>query len=598
MMLEILIKTTEFFLLLVILLDCNSVYRAAIDLPIDAKEWGMTFSIGAAAVLIVLYLIKDRRNFQCIKDHATMFFLSFVFCMEFNALNSINVIQSDLRVTSSSPFGYGKYFTGYFLIFMNLMVILYRIYRKNGESFRLLYLLEKMVLFLAVISLAMWIGASLLKLWGQSNDVYVFWGGQHYYSNYLNLYVVRWWYHGDLTKNLGIFLEPPMYGLFLGFSLYVELFLKKKSNPSIVMILVAALISCRAILALLICMGAFLLLFLEWIHAKKCAKLVIPLVLIATALGGVLLVIYKMHVGWGSFATHIDDFVASFKCWLEYPILGCGYDYPYPIFNYISDFRAENLGLSNSAGVVLAEGGIILFCYYVIPFAVMMAGFFRGNRKLAYWSLGMFLFWVVVIFHARVFIFFLMALGYSAIDLKFHLKPTESEEKTSKSKATGELGRHMEFSVWNFDENLSEDGRFFGKMKLDLSSGFVTCMALAVAFIGFYGFFFVKNLSVPGRATCGILMAAEVGVLIWNLFQKRTKQENSWIQIEAWLILVFFGQPYQILSTFMKRTGMRIQDVWWLPIVTAVALYAFGTALTSCVFGGILRRTPRRQMTE
>ena len=116
--------------------------------------------------------------------------------------------------------------------------------------------------------------------------------------------------------------------------------------------------------------------------------------------------------------------------------------------------------------------------------------------------------------------------------------------------------------------------------------------------LGILGFFFVKNLSVPGRATCGILMAAEVGVLIWNLFQKRTKQENSWIQIEAWLILVFFGQPYQILSTFMMRTGMRIQDVWWLPIVTAVALYAFGTALTSCVFGGILRRTPRRQMTE
>ena len=173
-----------------------------------------------------------------------------------------------------------------------------------------------------------------------------------------------------------------------------------------------------------------------------------------------------------------------------------------------------------------------------------------------------------------------------------------SKGRTPKENAIGELGRRVEFSVWNFDENLPEDGCFFGKMKLDLSSGFVTCMALAVAFIGFYGLFFVKNLSASGRATAGILVGAEIGVLIWNLLQKHTKQENSWIQIEAWLVLVFFGQPYQILSTFFMRTGMRIQDIWWLPIVTAVALYAFGTALTSWVFGGILKSMSRRQMME
>lgn len=560
--LDYLIRIMEFFMILVIIIDCNSIYRHAVDVTADLKKWCMVASNVAAFTLILLWILKDKSNFQCILEYRAMFFLSAVFCLEFNAMNSLEIIRADMNNLISN---YGEYFIGYFLFFMNAMVILFRIYRKNQESFRLLWLLENVILFLAIVSLILWVGTCLLELWGKGSDVYVFWGGNHYYSNHLNLFVRRWWYEGDLKKNLGIFVEPPMYGLFLGFGLYTELFMKKKSNLGIVAIFVITLISCRAILALVISLGGILFLFTELFRKKKGAKVLIPTFWICAFLGAVALIIYKSKVGWGSFSVHVDDFVACFKCWKEYPIFGCGYDYSYPIYNYVSSFRLDNLGMSNSAGVVLAEGGILLFLYYVIPFALMMAAFFKGNRKLAYWAVGMFLFWVVVIFHARAFVFFLMALGYSMIDVETHLFNKKDDQKRIKA------------SLWIFKENQGDEEGWFQKKILNVPDGFLVMMGTILCLTVVYGLTCGTKFALRNTIAAVFVLIAEAVILFLNLKGKKfTKRENTLFQMEFWMIYVLFGQAYQVLNDFLTRARLRTQDVWWSFPLLVLVVYGIG----------------------
>ena len=561
--LDFLIKMLEFFFVLLVLLECNSVWRQNIGLSFDVRDWSIGSACLSVFLLILLYIVKDKSNVCCVTEYLPLFFVSVVFCLEFNAFNSLNEIQNSFNPSESSMI-YGKSFLIFFLIFMNLMTVLFRIYRKNKESFRLFILLEYVILILAFFSVILWFGACVLELWGKNSDVYVNWGGQYYDSNYLNLCIRRWIFEGDIKKNLGIFVEPPMFGLMLGYGLYTELFLKKKTNPGIVVIFCIALISCRAILGIMVAMLAFVLCFMEALRERKNGKWLSALIILCMIAGCILLIIYKSRVGWGSFATHIDDFIASFKCWLEYPIIGCGFDYPLPIFEYMSDFRADNIGLSNSAAVVLAEGGIVLFTYYVLPFAFMAYGYFKGNRRLAYWAIGMFAFWVVVIFHTRLFMFFLLALGYSMVDLRTHLFQREKKTK-----------QIIEFKLHVFEENQLMDKHWLKKDCLILPNAFVFIMSLLLFFSSCWGLVFAKRFSVRNGVISVILIFTEIVFFVLAFLRKRfSKKIIDCVLGMLWLIYMCVGQPYQVLDHFYSMTGLHFQDSWWRFIVLCLIIYA------------------------
>lgn len=567
--LDVLIRIVEFTLVLIILLDCNSVYRHNLGADIVHIDWSVGSACIAAFVLLLLHLINDNENIICVKDHASLFFLSFVFCMEFNAINSLTEIRSTFGAAQTSMI-YGKYFLAFFLVFTNLMVVLFQIYKRRSDGLRLFFLLEHVILFIAVASLILWFGSSILELWGRNDDVYVFWGGKYYDSNYLNLCIRRTIFEGDLTKNLGIFVEPPMYGLMLGYGLYTELFMKKKSNVGIVAIFILALLSCRAILPIMVAMLAFFFLIYEKIREKKNARIIMFISVCVMLVAAVALVAYKSRVGMGSLATHVDDYVASIKCWLHFPIFGCGFDFPNPIYAYFSDFRADNLGLSNSAGVVLAEGGILLFAYYLLPFSLMAFAYFRKNRRLAYWALGMFAFWVVVIFHARLFVFFIMAFGFSMINLKLHLFSKQKGEKEEKKK-------YVELSVRFFEDEANDSDETFVRNVLNLPRSLVLLTGVAVFFFATWGLMHAKLFSVFNLATCVLIILTEITVLAINVIKKSiSKQKNAIIQLILIITFMTIGQPYQVLHHFYKATGLLIQDNWWLSIVVAIGTYGIG----------------------
>lgn len=532
-----LIRITEFLLVLTIILDCNSVYRLRTGWEGNPRYIAIYVANTCAYTLIALWVLKSKKNIECIKELLLLIMINCIFVFEFNTYNVY------VRDTG---------FVGYFLFFITAMVVLYRINKSNGEPFRMLYLMEHVILFIAVISTILWIGWNILGLWGISSDLEINWGGIYYDTNYLNFSIRRWFFDGDFHKNLGIFVEPPMFGLFLCFGLYTELFLKKKSNPLIVLSFTIALISCGAILALMIAILGFFFAFAELIKDKKGARALIVVMSLMAILGMTGLFIYKYKTGWGSFATHIDDFVASFKCWLDYPILGCGFYNEWTIQEYMSDFRLDNLGLSNSGAVVLAEGGIILFTYYFLPFLLLMLSFFKKNRKMAYWSVGIFALWFVIIFHARLFIFFLIALGYSVIDFRVHVFSTQSDEKK------------VRFKLLSFDENISSDEQMIEKKMtkwLIMPNGFIVMMFTTLIFFLAFGMINFKKFSIINFVVSFLIFALGIIAFIY-LCNKRSinKIYASLVLIGFWLFYMIVGQPYKVIDYFLTVSCLHIQD--------------------------------------
>ena len=546
---NILIYILEFILVLTILLDGNTVYRI-LEININQRVLAMLLGNICAYSLILLHIFKNKSDVDVIFKYKYLFLVSVLFVLVFNALNVVN--------------SKGSCFLGYFLFFVNAMVVLFAIYRKNGSPFRLLFLLEYLVLFIAVISTLLWFGSSVLGLWGMGEDVYVNWGGEYANTNYLNLCLRRWTenYSMDTYKNLGIFVEPPMFGLFLGFGLYTELFLKKKSNLVIVIVFLIAIVSNRATLTMMIALVALFFKFLEIIEGKKYAKLFTVASVSIAIIGVAVLFLHKMKTGWGGFATHIDDFVASFKCWLHYPVLGCGYNTETPIQAYMSDFRSHNLGLSNSAAVVLAEGGIVLFTYYLIPFVLFMISYLKKNKKLAYWGVGMFFYWVVVIFHTRLLVFFILALGYSMVELK-------KEKKFS-------------LKLNTYIENLSEEKGLFTRKLIDLPAGFIVMMGVALTFCSLLGILCNTLLDTAPFSTANsiisvIIFVFEIALLTLSIKRyKIGKFKNTMFQLGAWLAYIVIGQPYKVIDYFLTTFGLRIQDAWWTSIILVIFLFIIG----------------------
>ncbi|MCR5499166.1 MAG: hypothetical protein K6F31_02085 [Acetatifactor sp.] len=575
--LEALIRIVEFILVLIIILDCNSVYRLRFGWNLEPKFLALWIANISAYLLILFYLLKDKTNLECIKNLKVLYLISFVFVFEFNALNALRNV--------------GTGYLGYFFFFMNAMVTLYCIYRRNKEPFRLMYLMEYVVLFLAFSSFILWFGSSVLELLGKNLDIKVFWGGIYYDTNYLNLCFRRWVepFTPDATKNLGIFVEPPMHGLFLGFGLYTELFLKKKSNLAIVGCFLLALISCRATLAMMIAIVAIAIVFADLIKEKKLAKIVIPFISIIAIIGVVCLFAYKMKTHMGSLATHIDDYVASFKCWLENPILGCGYDSEIPIQLHMSDFRSHNLGLSNSAGVVLAEGGIVLFTYYFLPFLFMMLAFFKKNPKLAYWGAGMCMFWIAVIFHTRLYVFFLLAFGYSMLELKVRLLNLKENEK------------RFELRFADFKDYLVQEGDsktlwektrgLFRISFFELPKAFVMVMSLILTVVSVCAVLNVRAFSLSSIIVCAMIIVAELILFVLSLMKKQLKEKCFvCVQIALWGLFMLVGHAYQVLDSFLTATSLRLQDSWWRFVILSVVFYAIG-----CVYAVFINENKKEE---
>jgi hypothetical protein len=412
---------------------------------------------------------------------------------------------------------------------------------------------------------------------GENSDVTVNWGSTYDNTNYLNLYFRRYVVASDVNKNLGLFVEPPMYGVFLNFGLYTELFLKKKTNPLIIVVFAAGLISCRAILALMIALIAVGFKLLELIAGKWYAKYVVITGFVVIAAGISFLMIFKLNNESNSLATHIDDVAAPVKCWLNNNIFwGTGYNREGPIQKYMSSFRENNLGLSNSIAVVLAEGGLVLFTYYLIPFIVLAIQFFKKNKRLAYWGLGMFLVYSLVIIHTNLIIFLFLAFGYSLLDLQLDFGKK------------GKRGLHISLKLLTPEDNIqSENAEKSEKTELFAApSGVLMVFAFIPVFMSFYSVIVEKNTD-GGSVFAIIVTLCLTAIMLMDclgkfpvLFPKvGIRTRITVLETAIWAVYLLLGHMYRSLNFFLERNNLLLQQSQWNFVRLVVVLYAVAVGM-------------------
>lgn len=579
----LLIRIFEFLLLFVIFLDVNTVYTEAFlnnKSPVTSftHTYAKIISLVCIIVLIALHLWVDKSNIEVVKQYKFTGAFLLLFATIFYAVNVAFTIDSE------------GYIGSYFLI-MTLLPLLFKIYRNKGKSYELLYVLERIVIFAAVTSLLIWLGSSVLNRLGEAQEIRVLWGGDYYDSNYINLCFRRYW-TGDLTKNLSVFTEPPMFGLFLNIALYTEFFLKKNSNIYIVIILLCALVSCRATLALIIAIIAVGLKFVELFMSKKWFKFVFIAFSLVCILAVAMLVISKRNLEASSFGTHIDDYFATLKCFVHSNwLVGCGYENLEPIIVYESSFRADNPGMSNSIGPVLAQGGLLLSLYFLFPLVITIGSFFKKNKKLAFWGLGMLLLYTTIVFNNRVLIFLILSMGYSLLNIQINkTKP------------------YMQISFDYPSDNLSDDNdnrKWYEKCKV--KDGFIVPKEMTVAgyiilvIISVYTLINCSNKPVTSIICASFAILVTLAVLcIWIVRLKAYKSNNSGNSdksnignklylisyitgLALWGIFIVVGHMYASIDGFLRENNLLLQDAHWSFVICVVIFYILVAVMMTCV---------------
>lgn len=253
--------------------------------------------------------------------------------------------------------------------------------------------LSDIMLGIAIISLFFWVFGTVLGVIRPSGTIYTTWtswsisgqGRLKAVRNYYNIYFEAQSWGTDkalgiitnlnIIRNTGVFTETPMYSFLLVLSLCIEIFLKKKKDKNrivVFLITIITTISTTGYVLSIIALFADYLLNSERGNIRKTIKImIIPIVLIATILAVSQIVESKLSTT--SATTRIDDFVAGFEAFKDSPIFGNGMGNTYSYQQYMSSFRANNAGLSNSITQILAFGGLVL----IIPYAYCT---YRGIR--------------------------------------------------------------------------------------------------------------------------------------------------------------------------------------------------------------------------
>lgn len=328
---------------LLIILDCRSIYA-----QIYPSNYNMLYVCGGVSILNVLYIYYNH-GFKLKKRELTYFMVLAIPLLLFCLVQARYNVNAYLRVL---------------IIFGCIVFYLF----KDSNKTNMLMCYSNIMFVIATISLTLWILGPQFGIIKSTGTVPVDWGGVQNYSSYYGLLFVRSitpeiFMGYSVYKNIGIFVEPPIYMYCLLLALSINLFfLKKKSfwrNAILILSVLSTFSTLGYVLLILMIVSYFCI-----IDAKRTLKvlrlLIFPAVFLVVASLAKMLIVDKLSAINVSGLTHIDDFRAGFLCWLDAPILGHGYE-TREYEKYMSAFRQSNLGLSNGFFYILDQGGLLLF---------------------------------------------------------------------------------------------------------------------------------------------------------------------------------------------------------------------------------------------
>lgn len=388
----------EYIWVFLIVLECNTVY-------IHITAWHLDLSIyimGVTSFLFIMLSILYRRTSAISLTFVSAAVLYLIYMLFFALLNN-----------DSIEFIY-KY-----LIFIPLVSMIFIIKQSANDSQSTIFKLADIVFFLAALSLIFWCLCSILQLLPYTSTVSAKWNTIQSIKSFSYVYFEAQesitFLGIDVLRNTGIFIEAPKYCICLLFSLLTELFLKPRFSKFKVTILALTILSTFASYGIIVLMCSIFLKLVVSKRIKRPTKIfAMPVIFILVIIGIQTLVSDKSVSGSSSFNVHLDDFIAGFKAWQDHIFIGNGYNSMDRIWHYMSTFRRNNTGFSNSIMQVLAQGGLWLFSVYLTAF---ISGFAlaknRHDWRIFSFTLMTLLMFIGVIFSYRFILLLFVAYFFS-----------------------------------------------------------------------------------------------------------------------------------------------------------------------------------------
>jgi hypothetical protein len=275
------------------------------------------------------------------------------------------------------------------------------------------------------LSLILWLIGPVFNIIHSTNYIAIKWGGTHGITSFYNLFFAA---QGQvdflgftITRNTGIFVEAPIYAFVLILALLTNIFLDKKSWVKLTLLLLTILstTSTIGVIVAIIAIGVKLLSNsrVYSVIPKKVRFYIAALLGIVICICAFLLI--QKKVGSVSYSSRTDDFYAGFKAWLQHPLVGNGVGNYKSILQHMDPSRLlpnGNSGFSSGFMKSLAEGGISLISFYVVPILLIINKYWNRQLNLVIFSLLLFSVFVITIINdIYLFIFMVTWLWASSL---------------------------------------------------------------------------------------------------------------------------------------------------------------------------------------
>lgn len=259
---------------------------------------------------------------------------------------------------------------------------LFSIYFIITQNTLLLNYLIIVVKIISAISLFFYIFSTVLGIISATDSVQVTWGGEHSVPSFYNLYfeTQKMNFFGFLvTRNSGVFVEAPMFGLVLCITMGVKILILKMKLVKSDIILVITIITTFSTMAILLTFCLLSFLYFKGFIEKGTIEVIISMfvlsIIVILVLPNLRLLLFSKYNSVSG-SLRIDDYISGFYAWKLHPFIGNGWnsnDVIAQFMNtasrnqYLSGGLVYNTGLANSITPVLSDGGILLALFYVIP---------------------------------------------------------------------------------------------------------------------------------------------------------------------------------------------------------------------------------------
>lgn len=350
----------NYLLMVILVLDCFSLYYKTIGYR--------TFQITCIGLIICL-IILEFVNGRGISNSAIFFITYYIFVCTI--------------LLFISNYAYLGFFTG-----CVIPIVMFSIFisMKNDIYYtgKILSAFSNIIFVIACVSLVFYFAGSLYGLirptafFSYSKIGWADFDYESYYGIYFE--GQRTFFFGEtILRNIGIFLEAPVFSYVLLTALYIEMFMRQKISKKRIIIFVATILSTYSTVGIALCVILIIFFYFKQASKKSFLKLLVPILIVIASYIVISVVGDKVSIDNDSGASRMDDLVACFKCFFDHPLGGVGYN----LVRAIDPYRAANrqggtAGMSAGIPFVLANGGIFYGSIYIVP---MVLGLYRLSKR-------------------------------------------------------------------------------------------------------------------------------------------------------------------------------------------------------------------------